>query len=486
MLKPRTALGIVILDGRITLALLRKNGDGVKLLKTASGPVPNGTIKNGNIEDAKALAKAIKKLKTKNRIHSYPTAISLVANPTLTQILSMPRDARGNVRQFVHKEVKHYAALPINRAAVDFCGIKSSSKTDERRVLIVATDSRKITTATRTLLRQGLNIDAIEPAWMAYIRACYIKKIAKKLDTNLLFATVFDNTLTLSLFRKQTLDFIRTERIEPGTLQPVQHFERLAEEINAVMKFYELKAPNISNKWQVTLVTNINSDSVSKKTESLREKLNQVELEVRTLEHVHLTIATGLAMKLLTTSGCGLDINLFPQELIKAKSTEKQTLVIANVAAIIAFLIILYIGFLNVKVEKASADISQNERMQVSQNTQTLLNEQTLLQKQIAAISTKLDLVNNTLKTEQFLRWDEILTDTGLATPKKLRITGLFSSDNSNLLLEGQALSYEAIYLFVDALNTCKNIKSASLKETQSNSKFDGLVGYSILCSLTQ
>jgi hypothetical protein len=278
-------LGIDISDGRINLALVRKNGDGVKLLRAASGPVPDGAIKDGNVEDATVLAKAIKKLKTKNRIHSHRTVFSLVANPTLMQILDLPKDARGNVRQFVQDEVKHYAVLPINKAAVDFCGIKSSPKSSNHRVLVVASDSQKITAAARAFNREGLNIDAIEPAWVAYIRACYAKKIAKKFDTSLLFAIVCDRTLTLSVFRNQTLDFVRTERIEPATLQSEEYFEWLAEEINAVIKFYELEVHDEHNKWHVTLVANISGESVSEATESLRARLDPVELEVRTLEH---------------------------------------------------------------------------------------------------------------------------------------------------------------------------------------------------------
>ncbi|MHC4424860.1 MAG: pilus assembly protein PilM [Planctomycetota bacterium] len=486
MLRSRTALGIDISDGRINLALVRKNGDGVKLLRAASGPVPDGAIKDGNVEDATVLAKAIKKLKTKNRIHSHRTVFSLVANPTLMQILDLPKDARGNVRQFVQDEVKHYAVLPINKAAVDFCGIKSSPKSSNHRVLVVASDSQKITAAARAFNREGLNIDAIEPAWVAYIRACYAKKIAKKFDTSLLFAIVCDRTLTLSVFRNQTLDFVRTERIEPATLQSEEYFEWLAEEINAVIKFYELEVHDEHNKWHVTLVANISGESVSEATESLRARLDPVELEVRTLEHARLTIAVGLAMKLLDVPDGGLNIDLLPPELMEAKSAEKQTLVIANIAAAIIFLIILSIGFLSSKVEKVSADIKRKKQTQVGRNTPALLNEQALLQGQITDVSEKLDLMNNALSTGSVLGWDQILTDIRLATPKTVLITELISSDNSKMLLDGQALSYEAIYLFVDALNTCKSIESASLIGTEKHSGSDSMVRYSISCSLTQ
>ena len=295
MLKSHTALGIDVSDGWITLALLTRKKDVVKLLKAACAPVPDGAMKNGNIKDAAALAKAIKKLKSKSRIKSYRTVFSLVANPTLMQILDLPREARGNVRQFVNNEVKHYAVLPIKKAAVDFCGIKPSSKSRQQRVLVVATDSQKIIAAARALRREGLNIDAIEPSWIAYTRGCYAKKIAGTFDTNRMFATVYNGMLTLSVFRSQRLDFVRTKRIEPVILQSEEYNNWLAEEINAVIKFYELKDPDKHNQWRVTLVTNISAESVPVTTELLKAGLGPVELEVRTLEHTRLTIAVGLA-----------------------------------------------------------------------------------------------------------------------------------------------------------------------------------------------
>lgn len=486
MLESRTALGINISDGRITLALLRKNKDGVKLIKAACCPVPDGAIKNGNIENAKVLAKAIKKLKAKNRIHSHRTALCLIANPTLMQILDLPKDARSNARQFVHNEFKHYAVLPIKKAAVDFCGIKSSAKSPDRRVLVVATDRQKITAASTTLNKEGLNIDTIEPAWMAYIRACYAKKIAGAFDTNRLFAIVCDGTLTLSLFRRQRLDFVRTERIEPETLQSEEYSHWLAEKINAVMKFYELEDSDKHYKWHVTLVTDISGQSVPGTTESLKARLGRLKLEVRTLEHVHLTMAVGLAMKLLNVPGPGLNIDLLPPELIEAKAAEKQTLMIANIAAAIIFLLILSVGFLIAKGKSLNAHIKQNRQTQVSRNMPELLKEKALLQEQITDLSEKLDVTEDALSSCSPMKWGRILSDIRQATPKTVRLTALRSSDNSRMLLDGQALSYGAIYLFVDALSTCKNIESASLIGTEKYNGSEPLVKYSIRCSLIQ
>ncbi|HUT45133.1 MAG TPA: PilN domain-containing protein, partial [Sedimentisphaerales bacterium] len=250
--------------------------------------------------------------------------------------------------------------------------------------------------------------------------------------------------------------------------------------------FYELEDSDKHYKWNVTLVTDINGRSVSETTESLKAKLGRLKLEVRTLEHVHLTMAVGLAMKLLNVPGPGLNIDLLPPELIEAKAAEKQTLIIANIAAAIIFLLILSVGFLIAKGKRVNAHIKQNRQTQVSRNMPELLKEKALLQEQITDLSEKLDVTEDALSSCSPMKWGRILSDIRQATPKTVRLTGLRSSDNSRMLLDGQALSYGAIYLFVDALSTCKNIESASLIGTEKYSGSEPLVKYSIRCSLIQ
>jgi len=509
----RTALGIDVSGGRINLALLKKHGDSVKLLKAAGCPVPDGAINDGNIENAAVLAGAIKKLKAKNGIRVHPTAISLIANPILMQIMDLPREAAGNVRQHVFNEVKHYAMLPIKRAAVDFCGIKPSVKSGSRRALVVATDGQKVTAAMKTMNRRGLNIGVIEPAWMAYTRACYKEKIEGRADTNLLFAMIFDGILTLSVFRDNALDFIRLKPVEPGPLQSEDNLEWLEEEINQVLKFYELRTSK--NKWQVILVTDNRHEFIKAKAELLRSRLDNAQLQIKTDQNAYLdtpiavglsagkqlrvdcedqngsgnkpsAVAIGLAMGLLNTPGAGLNINLLPPEVALAKSRENKILVLSNIAAAFLVLMILSTAFINTGMEKASVEIKRQKQMQASVDTGDLLNEQSLLQQQIKEISAKLEQINNTIDTNTVLDWGPILNEIKDATPETVRISKLNSSENSEILLSGQAVSYPAVNLFIEALNKCENIDSASLIGSRSDRQVEGLVEYSIRCLLIQ
>ena len=216
-LTAKTALGVDISHKQINLALLKKGADGIRLVKTACGPVPADVIKNGVVEKPSALAEAVRILRVKNKMGAHHQAVlSVIGGPALIQILELPESVPANIGEFVRNEVKHCAMLPAGKVTSDFCGLKPQEKSFGRRLLVAAADTQKLTDSAAALERKGLNIVAIEPASLAYVRACYHKRIAKKFDQNLLLAMVREDVLTLHLFRNETLDFVTTKHFEPA------------------------------------------------------------------------------------------------------------------------------------------------------------------------------------------------------------------------------------------------------------------------------
>ena len=499
MRSPRTALGIDISHGRISLALLKRTAKGgVKLVKSASGTVPDGAIKDGNVENPALLASAIKKLKASKGIYSQNAAMSLIANPALVQILDLPEDRPSNVRRFVIDEVKHYAVLPMKHVAVDFRGINIPGKAGERRILVAATDERRVVDTGLALDKKGLSLKAIEPGWLAYIRACYEKKISGEFDTNLLFAVVHNDTITLCLFRNETLDFVRTKRIDPGGSGSAGYFDWLGDEINAIVKFYDFEVSGKSNKWKVILAADNRDGSLQEHLEQLRSKLDAAELALAPLGEAYVgtpiaktprccepsVVAVGLAMKLLGLGGCDLGINLLPPQVVEARAIQKQVLVIANVAALIFLLMVLVVGFLNMRVEKVNERIVEKTKTIAGKDIPALKDEQTALQEEWVRISSMVEELNAAAGTTESVKWARILDEIGFATPQDVQISGLSSNDSSKISLRGLARSQEAICLFIDTLNDSNRIGTASLVRAERDGQADGLVRYSINCSL--
>ena len=498
MLRTKTALGVDISDKQISLALLKRGKNGVELLTSASAPVPDGAIKNGNIENAAVLAKAIKSLKNNSRIRTTRAAVSLFTEPVITQIMGVPKQIPGNIGQFVRDQVKHIAVLPGNNIALDFCGVGGvgSEASSASRLLVVAADGRKVDEIVKVCSQAGLIVEAIEPPLLAYTRALYAKKIAGKFDCNVLIAILQGNSLTLCVFRKQTMDFVRTKSISKEKAQPNELCQWLVEQINTVIQFYDVEVPDSSGKWEITVV----ADCVQLPQNAegaLKAKFASANLQLLTSEDICRAavvsqpsgladnkpspVALGLAMKLLDTDARNLGVNLLPQKLVRLRAAQKGALITANIVAAVLLIMILAINGPNWKIKKLNESIS-HKKAHLLQDTHTLIRERASVNKQIDAVSNKLNQINGILGSHRDTDWPGLLSDIGKAIPRTVCITRLSSGADSGMSLKGLAMSNEAIYWFVDRLNKSEHINSASIAETERDNK--GFISYEISCTL--
>lgn len=500
-LDTKTALGIDVSGDRICMAFLKKGRKGVKLLKAASGPVPEGAIKNGSIEEPALLAKGIRELKRRSKIwvKLRQAAVSLVARPLLVQTMDISKQASMSVGQFVHNEMKHCVALSGKKVALDFCGIGTAGQAGNRRLFVVATDNEKVGALVKACDATGVNVEVIEPPLLAYARAFHAKKIAGRFDCNVLMAILRDNALTLCVFRAQAMDYVRTRHISQQNTEPSALCEWLGDEIDAIIKFYDTTdAERDLAKWEITVVADcvqLPEDAEA----SLNKRFADAHLQVRTGEEacqdtvveqdraVGQTgvspVAIGLAMKLLCTNDGDLRINLLPPEAAEVKAVRRHTLIAGNIAAAVLLLLILASGGLRLKAEKVNHNIGRIKQSQSVEDVHALFKERGLIDKQIEALSDTPGLINKVFGSHPEIDWAGLLNDIGSRTPKTVRITDLVYKGDTGLRLEGLGLSYEAIHFFVGVLNESKLIDSASLVGTEKPDS-GGLITYEINCSL--
>lgn len=495
----KTALGIHISENRINLVLLKKSKSGIKFVKSACGPVPDGAIEKGNVKDVSTLSKAIKELKAKNKMDARRAAVSLFVRPMLVQIMDIPKQIPTNVGQFVQNEVKNYVMLPGKNIALDYCGIDSRGQSGFNRLFVVAADGQRVYDLAKACNRTGLNTEAIEPSLLAYARAFYGKKIAGKFDCNVLIALLEADVLTVCVFRNQNMDFVRTKKIEKEKTEPAKFALRLAEEINTVIKFYDSESPDNRGKWEITIAGDDSMLLPQDAEKSLQAAIANAVVRVRTAQNAYQDtpvadsehigddkpspVAVGLAMKLLGTDGT-IKINLLPEEPPEVKSAKKDALIAANITAAILVLMILVAGGLSFMTTKTNKKIVHKKRTEMSRSTNSLLKEQEMLEARIEQLSEGPGQMNSIENLHHDIDWTGLLNDVRNATPRTARITRLLSKDALKMSLEGQTLSYESVHLFVNMLNKSEHIDSASLVEAEKDEDDGGLVRYSINCSL--
>ncbi len=500
----KKALGIDICESRISLVLLKKNGKDIKLLKAVSEPVPAGAIENGNIKDSAILARTLKRLKKHIASSAIPTAVSLFAEPTILQVMDIPKQIPDNISKFVNEQVKHFAALLGRKINTDFCGVSGISPDGSHAncVLAVASDKKRVANLVEMYSQAGISPEAIEPSVLAYIRALHKEKIEGKFESNVVIALVRDNKLTLCVFRKQSLDFIRTRDVgESAGTDEISKW--LADQINTVIQSYQVKALHNSAQWETTIVADCDKLPAGAE-EVLRANIQGSEVQLlrsedackissisRTLKSANSVranepslAAIGLAMKLLDTNAFNLGVNLLPEETVRIRATRKMALVTANIIAALLLTAMLAVAGSIWKVQKINKDMDQ-KKTRLLQETRGLSEENKALEEQINNISNKLKAVDKISDSQNELYWPGLLSYVAKVRPKNICIISMAGAKGSQVTLKGLAVSNEDVYLFTELLKKSELIDSASIYETNKNDKDNRFINYEIRCSVT-
>jgi Tfp pilus assembly protein PilN len=498
----KKALGIDICESRISLALLKKSSNGITLLKALSEPVSAGAVENGNIKDATILAKAVKRLKKRIAPSAIPTAVSLFAEPTILQVMDIPKQIPDNISKFVNEQVKHFAALLGKKTNSDFCGISGISPDGAHAncVLAAASDKKRVVNLVEMYNQAGISAEATEPPVLAYIRALHNEKIEGKFESNVLIALLRDNKLTICVFRKQSLDFIRTRDV--GELSGTEEVNKwLAGQINTVIHSYEVKALQNSGQWETTILAdcsrlpadseeilraNIPGSDVQLLTSENACKISSISRSRTSTNSIRANepslAAIGLAMKLLDANVFNLGVNLLPEETIKIRATRKTALLTANIIAAIFLTAMLAVAGSIWKVQEINKNVDQ-KKTRLLQETRSLFEENKALDKQVNDIGNKLKVINKISNSQKEIYWPDLLSYIAKIRPKTICITSMASGKSSQVTLKGLAVSNEDVYLFTEMLKKSELIDSASIYETNKNEKDNRFINYEIRCS---
>ena len=498
MLGAKTSLGIDISESRISVVLLRQINSQIRLVKAADGPVPQNAVINGNIVDPATLAKAVKSVLVQNKIKKRKAVVSLVAKPVLSQILELPEGIPGNLGQFIQSEIKRSPALSGKEPICDFCGIGCGVRENTSRVLVTATDQEKIAALLKTFNLAGVEPISVEPDILASVRALYRKKIANKYNSKVLFAFFHGTVVTICVFRKEELDFIRRIDLSDEIDDLERCVARCKDEINAVVQFYEVEVDSeAESEWDFVVVLDQSViDAEGLKSSLLEAHGPNVQICTETTMHSDASVgineatvkvsvvALGLAMSPFCVPPQSIKIDLLPPEAEEVKSTKKVALITANIAAVILLGMCLTAGFVRFQLKKTQKVLEERKHSAAVDNVERLLKRQRQVNMQIAALSEKKAGMSEVFNDIDIDNWPEILDEIRKTTPLDLYVTRLACLDHKTFVIEGNALSFNSIRVFAGLLNQSSTIESATVTERKKNYREEGFISYSIRCSL--
>jgi Tfp pilus assembly protein PilN len=495
----KTAVGIDISQDQISIVLLKQGKDGPELVKSAVASMPQGAVKDGNIEDAVLLSKAIRELKFRNRIWTKRAAVSLFARPTVVQIIDMPQQAPSNIRQFVNNEIRNYVALPSRDITFDYCGINSAKRATDKKILSAAVESAKMIELIRACAKGGFRVEMIEPALIAYLRAVRTQKLMGKTGTNVLVAMLQAKVLTLCVLRNGSVEFIRTIEMAGSEAGGDDLGCHLTDELAKVVRFYDVDVPGDTGKWEITVFVDA-AQSLQSVEEHIKSVIQTAGLQVRTMDDAYMDtpvagfkpqdnekpspVAVGLAMNLLAIQGNDVKINLLPVEIKRAREAQKDVLIAVNAVAAILLIVIVAVGGLTAMFGRSHRIAAAKQSLIARQNTDGKLELHQYIDARLQALSSRLDRIEQISVSHRDVNWAQLFDEIRKAAPASVRISALSSQDGARMLLSGLAKSNDAINLFIKLLEKSSCIESVTLLETREQEGQNGLIGYQISCKL--
>ena len=494
----KMTLGIDICPHQVSAALIERTGQGFKIIAAASSDLADGRAQQGSAEQARALSRTIRRLGRRARSPRVKAALSLSADPMLIQILDMPKHMPANLREFVASELKQYVALSGKRILSDFCGIGLSEE-GQKRMLAVAAEMEQAVAAVTACAKAGAIVEAIEPPLLAYARAFHASHREDKYARHVLIAVLGSSNLTVSLFCKGVLDFVRVRDIPSHMREGDSLCGWLAEELKAVIRYHDANGGADHAALHVRVVVQSPGLSAKELEPPLRARIGMDSLVV-TLSHEPFPgpaagadagsaeaaslMAVGAAMKAADPDADDLKINLLPEEVKRARSLARHALLTA-IAGACSFLGVLLAIFLLSRTAGAARE--QVERTKIDKQlytTRALIAQDKFLDQEISRVERQLKPLHESLHARCEVDWCAILNAVRQAAPADVCVTELSDDKNERLSLKGLALSCEAAQSFARGLDGSKTFLSASLIRVTRQEGGRGLMEYQIGCSL--
>jgi Tfp pilus assembly protein PilN len=398
-----------------------------------------------------------------------------------------------NIGEFVQHELKQYVPLLGRDIVSDYCGVGVGAG-PHKRLLAVAADAAQVAETVRSCGPTRAAIEAVEPSVLAYARAFLTSEKEPRYGRNALIAMLAARDLTMCVFRKGMLEFVRVRDLpaETDTLAPLCAW--LAEELRAVMRYYETSTPHDDCEWQARVVVQRGRYGAGEVAPLLTAEAGMPSFVVADpFDHLpaHFggagedasVTAVGAALKVLDGGADDFRINLLPQEVTQARSASKRLLIGANAAAVL-----LVVVFLTTQVLTRATGTMQRrfETTRLSKQlyaAPALIAQERYLHQEISRVEQQVRRLQGVL-TRREVDWPAVLDGIGRAVPARVRITHIACGDNQNLSLKGSAPSYDTAQGFVCALDGHEPFESVSLTRIQRQPNHESLMQYQIDCSL--
>jgi len=490
----KTALGIDVGDRTISVALVEKTDQGIRIVAGATEDLPGEQDKGRTRTPGRILSRVLRKLGRRAMTRGIQTAVATPARSAILRLLDLPKQMPANIGEFVEGELKQYVAMSGRQMSSDFCGVGIGSSS-RKRLLTVVADATEVSETLGICRASGTWIAAVEPSVLACVRALLLADKGMRRGSSLI-AMLTRTNLVLCLFTNGILDFVRHRETPAGMDTPELLRAWLCEELNAVLRYSRTDARGEPSPWQAKLVI--------RETAFTKEQLANLpalEPAVKTLQVLDCQDlpeglpgiskkpptaslpAVGAALRLLDMEGDELRIDLTPEEVVQSRRSSRRGLIAANAAAVGLLAVFLFVELLTRASIAMGRRIEQNRIAGRLDTMPAMIAEDRFIDAEIDRMTRQLaglEAVRSRRQTD----WPAMLRSIGRAAPEGVCLTQIDCRDSETLRLKGVALSHGHARGFVQRLDNGTPFASVQLARLQRMQATSDAVEYEINCVL--
>jgi type IV pilus assembly protein PilM len=171
---PRDAIGLDIGTTAVRAAHVGLGKGGPTLLGFGQISMPRGTVRDGEIVDPDTVAQALRQLWKRARLRGRVVALGIANQKVVVRPVELPFMTEEELTGALQFQVQEYIPIPVEDAVLDFQILEEFTGEDGARmmrVLLVAAQKEMVSRFVDTVIKAGLEPDAVDLIAFALIRS---------------------------------------------------------------------------------------------------------------------------------------------------------------------------------------------------------------------------------------------------------------------------------------------------------------------------
>lgn len=163
--KSKVYVGLDISSNSVKVAEVTAGKEAPVLTNLGTVPIPEGVVRDGEVEDGVTLAESIKELWSITGIKERSVILGIANQKVIVRPIELPYMEKEELDSALRFQVQEFIPIPIEDAILDYDIIEEFMTAEEERmltVLLVAAHKEMINTFIEVLREAGLNPSAID------------------------------------------------------------------------------------------------------------------------------------------------------------------------------------------------------------------------------------------------------------------------------------------------------------------------------------